>query len=245
MVKALLIPLLALGLGVSFLDNKQEQLANNTDYKSCLVTSLNERNNYTLNSISSFTGSEFRLYHYDDLLIDEVSDTAFSGQTFTTLMLTNSVTHISKTAFDNCPSITKIKFTGSKEEYQALGDLPATTYFYACDEGFMNYWNKYIRPEAGSNICSISKATFQDINVLYKNLSTEDLAVVDATKDLAGATIKESMKELIRVFSGSEGSQKTEEWNQTGAITLIIIVAVIGMTSITIFFLLKTKHIIE
>ena len=68
---------------------------------------------------------------------------------------------------------------------------------------------------------------------------------MDAYTDLAGSTIKDSMKELNRHFATPDGAKKSEEWNQTGAIILIIIIAVIGMTSITVFFLLKTKQIID
>ena len=244
MVKALFIPFFALCFGSSFAVKNTANMAKD-DYKSYLVTSLNERNNYTLESINGFSGSEFRLYHYDDLVIDEISDTAFSGQTFSTLMLTNSVTHISDAVFENAPSITSIKYTGSGEEFNALGLSFANFSRYSCDEGFMNYWNTYVRPNEDSNICDINKATYQDVYFLYKNLSQDDLNIVNAMTDKAGAKISDSMKELVKLFSDSSGSQKTDEWNQTGAITLIIVVAVIGMTSITIFFLLKTKNIIE
>ena len=244
MVKALFIPFIALLFGSSFAA-KDTVNTNKDDYRSYLVTSLNERNNYTLESISGFSGSEFRLYHYDDLVIDEISDTAFSGTNFTTLMLTNSVTHITDAVFENAPSITSVKYTGSGEEYNALGLSFSNFARYSCDEGFMNYWNLHVRPNEDSNICDISKTTYQDVYFLYKNLSQEDLNVVNATTDKAGVKISDSMKELVKLFSDSSGSQKTDEWNQTGAITLIIIVAVIGMTSITIFYLLKTKNIIK
>lgn len=219
-----------------------------TDFKGHLVTSLNSRGNYTLDSVDSIgLGTQLRIYHYDDLLIDEVSDSSFFGSSFTSLMLTNSVLYIHDAAFEGT-SISKMYFTGSQEEYQNLN----LTYFsnsnisyYAFDEGFMNYWNKNIRPNADSNICNISKETYIEVYGLYKNLDDSDLETVDATKDLSGATIKDSMKELVRVFGSTEDSNHQEEWNQTSAITFIIVIAVLGMTSITIFFLLKTKNIIN
>ena len=218
------------------------------DYKERLVTSINGRGYYTLNSVNtSGLGNQMRIYHYDDLVIDEVSDSAFSGTSFTSLMLTNSVLYIHDAAFEGT-SINKLLFTGSQEEYQSLN----LTYFadnkvsyYSLDEGFINYWNKNIRPQEDSNICDISDATFKEVLGLYKNLEEDDLVSVDATKDKAGATIKESMKELMRVFATPEESNHSDEWNQTSAITFIIVIAVLGMTSITIFFLLKTKNIIN
>lgn len=218
------------------------------DFKDHLLTSPNSRGNLTLDGVNaSGLGSQLRIYHYNDLVIDEVSDTAFSGTSFTSLMLTNSITIIHNAAFEGT-SIAKLYFTGSEEEYNNLN----LTYFassavsyYAFDEGFMNYWNKNVRPNSDSNICNISKATYLEVYGLYKNLGEDDLSNVDATKDLSGATIKDSMKELIRVFGATENSNQHDEWNQTSAITFIIIIAVLGMTSITIFFLLKTKNIIN
>ena len=56
--------------------NKAKSVAE--DYKSALITEVNSRGNYTLIGVDdSSLGSEFRLYHYDDLLIDEVSDSDF------------------------------------------------------------------------------------------------------------------------------------------------------------------------
>lgn len=219
-----------------------------SDYKDMLVTVANERGNYTLMGISpSFSGDEFRIYHYDDLIIDEIDDSAFSGVTFTSLMLTNDVDYINDAAFDTGSSIKRLYFTGSEDEFAELHLNHSFDYvsYYSKDEGFINFWNEKIRKTEDVNICDISKDTFNRLYALYKNLSAEDLVTVDNYKDIAGAKISDSMKELIRVFAGTQPSQKKDEWNQTGAITLIIVVAVLGMTSITIFFLLKTRHIID
>ena len=218
-----------------------------SDFKTYLVTEVNERGNYTLTGVNGFTENEFRLYHYSDLLIDEVSDTAFNGTTFSSIMLTNSVTHINDAVFNNAANIKKMYFTGSEEEFSSLGLTYEFTskFYYSKDEGFINYWNKEIRPYANSNICDISKDKFTYVYSLYKNLSNDDLTRVDAHVDYANARIKDSMKELVRVFTSTSPSKKIVEWNQAGAITLIIFIAVLGMTSITVFFLLKTKHLIN
>ncbi len=217
------------------------------DVKGSLITEQNERGNYTLTGLSSTFSEELRIYHYDDLVIDEISDTAFQGQEFKTLMLTNSVKFISDTLFANTPSITKMKFTGSEEEYNALNLSTEFTVlsFYAFDEGFINYWNKYVRPLEGSNVCDITPDQFNYVYSLYKNLSGEDLKTVDKYVDAAGSKVGDSMKELVKKFVHDGKSQKTTEWNQAGAIKLIIFIAIIGMTSITVFFLLKTKKIIN
>ena len=218
------------------------------DYKSCLEVELNERGNYTLTGIKGFSGSEFRLYRYEDQLIDEVSNDAFLNTNFSSLVLTNAVKYIDELAFENAPSINRLKYTGSELEFQALeltSEFQNGISYYSCDEGFINYWNENIRPNENSNICDITQATFSEVYSLYKSLSNEDLEIVDSYVDLANAKISDSMKELISVFTKTPNAPKNTEWNQTGAITLIMIIAVIGMTSITVFFLLKTKNIIK
>ena len=242
MVKLAFLPFLLFG-GLSLLGTAPSQ----DDYKNALSTVQKENGNYKVTAVDdSSLNEEFRIYHYEDLVIDEIDDGAFNNTTFTTLGLTNSVTTIHDAAFDNT-SITIINFTGSKQEFDSLGLTHQFThvYYYAIDEGFINYWNLYIRPEENSDICEITKETFFEVSALYKSLSDDDLTIVNAYEDKGGAKIKDSMKELNRRFASATPTQSKEEWNQRGAITLIIVIAVIGMTSITIFFLLKTKKIIQ
>ncbi len=218
------------------------------DFKTKLVTNDNVRGKQTLISVDTEgVGDSFRIYHYDDLLIDEIDNTAFNGVSFTTLGLTNSVKYINDAVFNNAPSIRYLEFTGSEEEYNQLGLTIEFTKvsFYSFDEGFINYWNENVRPNKDSNICSISSAQYKYVIGLYKNLNEDDLAVVDSYVDKADAKISDSIKELIKHFGESQSAQKNDEWNQTSAITFIIVVAMFGMTSITIFFLLKTRKIID
>ena len=240
MVKLSALPLLFIGL--PFLAGER------INYRDYLNVADNERGNNTLMSVSYTSDNEFRLYHYDDLVIDEVGDEAFKDTNFKTLVLTKDVKYINDAAFTNAPNIEYLRFTGSKAEYNNLNlnvNFEEIS-FYSVDEGFINYWNENIRPTANTNICDYTTSqTFGEVYALYKNLSESDLEIVNNYEDLSGAKISASMKELIRVFATPDKAQKNDEWNQTGAITLIIFIAVLGMTFITVFFLLKTKHIIE
>lgn len=243
MVKIMLLPLLFL--------SSLFGLANNTtkeEYKNALNTTLKENGCYRLDSVDdSELGNELRIYHFDDMVIDEIADNAFAGTNFTSLALTNSVLTVGANAFNGVNSLTTMYFTGSEEEYSALNISYefVNVYYYAIDEGFINYWNKEVRPSEEANICDMTKEQYNHIRELYADLSAEDKAVVDAYEDAAGSSIKDSIKELNRHFAAPNQAKKTEEWNQKGAITLILIIAVIGMTSITVFYLLKTKQIIE
>ena len=241
MFKSLLaLPLLLGGIG----------LANNTVSPdvSGLILESNSRGNYTVIGVeeSLKDNSEIRVYKNENQLIDEIDDSAFIAcPNLTTIMFSYSITNISDAVFPN--TVTTVKYTGSQQAYEALGLTKqfSSLSFYACDEGFVNYWNDVIRPESKSSICEMTKSAFNDIYGRYLALSNEEKAVVDNTVDKAGAKIGDSMKELVNLFYKPTNSKPKSEWRQSGAITLIIIISVIGMTSICVFFLLKTKKLID
>ena len=225
-------------------------LINNTPKASLvndgLIVEQNERGNYTLTGVSSVNSEEIRIYYNESKIIDEISDTAFTTCTqLNSLMISKCVLYVSDAAFID--SISTVNYTGSQEQFEALNITKefANINYYACDEGFINYWNEKVRTSAEVSICDMSKADFQALYALYSNLSLTDRKTVDETKDIANEKIGESMAVLINQFKTPQSSQPKNEWKQSGAITFIIIVSVIGMTSICIFFLLKTKQIIS
>ena len=112
MVKLSALPLLFIGL--PFLAGEQ------TNYRNYLNVADNERGNNTLMSVSYTSSDEFRLYHYDDLVIDEVDDEAFNNTKFKTLVLTKDVKYINDAAFTNAPNIEYLRFTGSEADYNNL-----------------------------------------------------------------------------------------------------------------------------
>ena len=210
------------------------------------ILESNSRGNYTIVDVNNTEKSELRIYYDESKVIDEVADGAFSNCLYLkTLMLSRSVTYITDLAFTD--TITTLNYTGSETEYASLGLTKtfANLHYYACDEGFINYWNDVVRPDTEISICDMTKSDFQALYSLYTDLSLSERNKVDATLDKAGEKIGDSMKVLINQFKSSQPSQKTSEWKQSGALTFIIIVAVIGMTSICVFFLMKTKQIIS
>ena len=237
-----LLPLLALALPFS---------APKDQYKNVVQTcsTSNSRGNYTFTKLVDYEQSEFRIYRYDDYLVDEIADEAFKdNNTVNTLVISNCVTHMTDAVLDNAPNIKTIKYTGSKEEFVTLGlkeEYNNSVIEYAVDEGFINYWNKEIRPDKDINICNIGEEKYNKVYKLYRQLFDDDLASVNEYVDVSDAKIKDTMKTLVEYYDQGSSAKKTEEWNQTGAITLIIFIAIIGMTSITIFFLLKTRNIIQ
>ena len=219
-------------------------------YRSYLNTEDKGDGSYRVTSVKDdYKGSsDIRIYRFEENPIDEIADTAFVDTTFTSVVISKDITHINDAVFTNAPNITNIYYTGSLEDFAKLNLSFDTNhvYPYSVDEGFINHWNEVIRPNSGINICNdVSRDTYLYTLGLYNRLSKADLDIVNAYEDAAGAKIGDSMKELINHYKESGSQKRSDEWNQTGAITLIIVIAVMGTTSIAIFFLLKTKNIIE
>ncbi|MCR5505991.1 MAG: hypothetical protein K6F07_03260 [Bacilli bacterium] len=235
-----LLPLLVGGLG--FINNAVSPSVDG------LVLQSNSRGNYTVIGVEEGlkNASEIRVYYNENKIIDEIDSGAFTScANLTTLMFSYSITNINDAVFPS--NVTTVKYTGSEASYQALGltkEFLSLSY-YACDEGFINYWNDVIRPTKTTSICDLSKETFNVLYSKYILLNNEEKNVVDNTVDKAGAKLGASMQELINLFYKPNNSKTKSEWNQSGAITLIIIISVIGMTSICVFFLLKTKKLID
>lgn len=223
---------------------------NQTNYSEAFNYEKNARNTYSISSISTshLNDTDIRIYQeYNDIVVDEIKDNALNGSMARTLMLSSSITHISDNAFNGMSNLKVLYYTGSSAQFEALNlsyDFEEINY-YALDEGFINFWNENIRVEASTDICVIDKTQYAEIISRYNCLSTDDLLVVDNYTDLAGAKIKDSIKQLNSIFASSSNKVEDNEWNQTGAITLIIVIAIIGMTSICVFFLLKERKVID
>lgn len=184
---------------------------------------------------------------YEESGATSISEYAFDDCSFTTLMVSKSITTINATF----PiTLTTLEFTGAKEEISFAVPQNVQVIEYACDEGFLNYWNQYIRPNIDGTICNVTKDHYQRMKALYSQLDsgeflTNDIEIVNKTKDGTG-TIADSIEFLNNHFNGSNKSQMTEkEISQSVMITLILIIASFGMTSIGLFYFLKDRKVIE
>lgn len=162
------------------------------------------------------------------------------------LMISNGIEEIGE---QNWPeTLTLINYTGSSEEYANLGlnISNVSIEYYALDEGFINYWNAFVRPTSETSICDqVGKDKYEDLNLMYTSLSEEDLEQVNDYKDLSGASIKSSMSYLKALYSGQETRPVEKETSSALMITLILVTATIGMTFIAVMYLLKQNKIIN
>lgn len=174
-----------------------------------------------------------------------IGEHAFDDCKFEYLMVSNKVRENAATFPD---TLTVFEYTGPASDINFAIPENVTVIEYACDEGFMNYWNEFIRPNIDGSICNVSKEHYIKMKALYSNLNNDwghDLSTINQQLDGTG-TIKDSVAYLDSYFGGSNKSQMTEkEISQSVMITLILIIASFGMTSIGLFYFLKDKNVIK
>ena len=239
MIKKLFLSfLIALGIGVPLFNfDKTYAWFRYDNY----VLEEKENGNMKLVALKD-TSSPF-YYIYENSKIDEIGPNAFANATNSySVMISNYVKIIDQSAFSN--KLTTIYFTGSEQEWNDINySTSKNVNFYACDEGFINYWNTYIRPNKDTNICETDRLVYGEMKMLYSSLSEEHKVNVDCYVDLSGSTIKDSITYLDEYFSKPVNSN-VGYLPKDKTISIIIAVSVIGMTAIAGLYLLKKRNII-
>ena len=160
-------------------------------------------------------------------------------------MISKDVNTYTYQLFSN--KISQINFTGSGEEW-ALKNIETTqpVFFYENDEGFINYWNDVVRTSEDIDVCKMSKEDFIFLKEKYDSLSLNDKLIVDGHIDRANQKIKDTMEYLKKYFEADSSKTKTKSnLPQDMTLGIIVGVAIFGMTTISIFYLLKKQGIIS
>lgn len=199
-------------------------------------------------SISKPSLYEYRIYHEynDDVLVDSIGENVFDLTTNKfDLMISNGVTSIDLGALSNS-NILSINYTGSKEEWEALNiTFSKPVNYYQKDEGFINYWNRFIRTSKDVDICLIKESDYRLVKGMYDALESYDRSYVNDYRDITGQTIKQSMTLLDNMFKDNKDNHQGAMIKQDTMIALVVSIAISGMTAISIFYLLKQKNIIS
>lgn len=207
-------------------------------------------NNYKITGVKSeyLDATELRIYDTDEYHVSTIAEGALSACTnLQTFMLSKCVTTLPVDTFV-ISSLTSISYTGSMDEFNALGLTTGSvpTYEYACDEGFINYWTTYVRPTPDYNICDVTKAIYQKAQGLFDAMSLDDREVVKNIKDGEGDdTILDSLNYLKELHRETKKENRTKEASKSTMIVLILIIASIGMSFICVFYLLRERKIIN
>ena len=197
---------------------------------------------HVLTSVNDKSSDYIRIYAESDATA--IGEHAFDGCGFKYLMVSNKVRQNAATFPD---TLTTFEYTGPASDINFAIPDNVTVIEYACDEGFLNYWSEFIRPNIDGSICNVKKEHYVKMKSLYSNLNKypHDLDKINSIKDGTG-TIKDSVEYLDSYFGNANRSKMTEkEISQSVMITLILIIASFGMTSIGLFYFLKDKKVIE
>lgn len=116
---------------------------------------------------------------------------------------------------------------------------------------FLSYWMDDFRKDDNGQIipiCDITYNSYREMYGKYILLSNDDRKTVNLTPDYEeGYTIEDSIKELIRIHGSHHNTKPAERrtLNQSSTIIIIVVIAVFGMSTICVFFVLKNNNIIQ
>lgn len=255
-MKKLLFPALLLVLLTGFNLSKSSDFImvkaeTNNPYLSQLIYEDNSDGSLSVIGVNEedLNKTSLRIYSYHDELnkpITSIKFDAFKDVTsLNNLMIGNRITNIEENAL-NISTLTTIYFTGSIKEWNNINyNTSISVVEYSFDEGFINYWNEFVRPSSESSVCDISKSDYLALKQKYDLLGQLDKETVNNYQDLAGDKIKDSMEYMEAYFNPKPEQQKEKKISKDVALGIVIGIAVFGMTSIAIFYLLMKKNIIS
>lgn len=117
-------------------------------------------------------------------------------------------------------------------------------------EDFIEDWYRIVRRSDDFDPCGsegLTRSQYQTIKNLLAKLSQEDQDYVLSQNDgNTGNTIQKTFQTLETIFSGTPvQSRGDNEITQSAAVGIILTVSIVGMTAICIFYIFKTKEIID
>lgn len=112
-------------------------------------------------------------------------------------------------------------------------------------DAFIDYWKNTFRTKP---TCDITYEEFLVMIQKYRALSSQDKAIVDATDDVEpGYKIKDVIQTLINRFYklDPKDAEKKDTLDKSTTIIIVVSVAVFGMSTISVFFMLKNRKVIN
>ena len=116
-------------------------------------------------------------------------------------------------------------------------------------EEFLTYYKEDFRKDDKGEIipiCDITYASYKEMYNKYIALSVEERTEVNNTPDYEeGYKIEDSIKTLIGMYATAPKQNNRMTLDQSTTIIAVVVVAVFGMSTICVFFVLKNNKIIE
>ena len=114
-------------------------------------------------------------------------------------------------------------------------------------DSFLNYWKTEFKPE-GVKACDITKENYLIMMEKFNELTSQEQAEVKAENDLeSGYTIGDVIKVLVNKYYPNKESVKEDKpkLDQRSIIILASVISIVGMTAISVLYILKNKKIIK
>ena len=143
-------------------------------------------------------------------------------------------------------SVSSNEFTQKNEVLHAKFEIKSVE-----SDAFLTYWRDDFRKDDEGKLIAICNITYADYSSMYEKyaaLNESDRNTINATADYEeGYTIKDSIKELVRIHGGKKQNNEADRrtLNQSSTITIIVVIAVFGMSVICVFFVMKNTNLIK
>ena len=147
-----------------------------------------------------------------------------------------------------CPLLSSGKNFNNSENYNQIPAISAK--FSQKSDDFLSYWKDDFRKNDQGKIIPICDITYNEYTVMYEKyvaLDNADRVIVDKTPDYEeGYTIKDSIKQLVNMYAGhTDPKENKRVLTKSTSIIIIVVIAVFGMSTICVFFVLKNNKIID
>lgn len=101
----------------------------------------------------------------------------------------------------------------------------------------------------GRSVCDTTKEEYEELVTYYYDLSKQEKAEVNAINDPYDEdyTIGDVMKEIVRMYYAPQtpNSANKRKLDQKTTIIISVVVSIIGMSAISVLFILRNKNYIE
>lgn len=118
-------------------------------------------------------------------------------------------------------------------------------------EEWTNFMNTYTaeREAHSGSVCDIPKDACDEILAFYNKLSAEEKLSLNSIKDSIddSFTIGQAINELLKKYypSKEESDRPTDKISQSTAIIIVVVVSIVGMSAISVLYILKKDKVIE
>ena len=145
-------------------------------------------------------------------------------------------------------SLFPLAFNGNSQNYPQKPDflVQKSIIRSTLSDNFLTYYREDFRQNGTIAICDITYQSFKEMYDKFIALDKDDQNIVKTSADFEeGYTIGDSIQTLLTRFSPSIVPEEKTSLKQSNTIILVIVIAVFGMSTISVFFVFKNDKLID